>query len=122
MERNYSLLYPFLQAVRGNWRNSLFLKCGREGCPYGRATLCEGYLMAAGADGAPILMPVRYFRMLTGEPVEPEECQGVLTRQAFEAVYALYIEWHNTSSRECQLRQLCQPPGCQGNRMDFSLL
>lgn len=122
MDQNNYLLYPFLQAVRGNWRNALFLKCGRDGCPYGRVTLCEGFLMTATADGTPLLMPVRYFRMLTGESVEPEECQGILKCQAFEAVYSLYIEWHNTSSRECQLRQLCQPPGCHGSLTDSSLL
>ena len=122
MDQSSYLLYPFLQAVRGNWRNSLFLKCGQGCCPYGRVTLCEGFLMAAAADGVPILMPVRYFRMLTGEPVEPEECRGVLTRQAFEAVYSLYMEWHNPSSRECQLRQLCQPPGRRDSLIDSSLL
>lgn len=122
MDQNNYLLYPFLQAVRGNWRNALYLKCGRKVCPYGRVMLCEGFLMAAAADGAPILMPVRYFRLLTGEPVEPEECRGILTQQAFEAVYSLYIEWHTLSSRDCVLKQLCQPQGCRGNLTDSALL
>ena len=108
MNQTKYILYPFLQAVRGNWRNALFLKCCTDICPYGQDSPCEGYLLTANADGTPLLMPVRYFRLLTGESVAEEECRGILTRQAFEAAYTLYIEWHTLSSRCCPLKQLCQ--------------
>lgn len=107
MNQTKYILYPFLQAVRGNWRNALFLKCSADLCPYGQTPPCEGYLFTANADGTPLLMPVRYFRLLTGESVAEDECRGILSRQAFEAAYALYIEWHTLSSRDCPLKQLC---------------
>lgn len=110
MNQNNCILYPFLQAVRGNWRNSIFLQCGTDVCPYGQPLPCEGFLFTADVDGTPLLMPIRYFRMLTGETVSKGECQDVLKRQAFEAIYSRYIEWHTISSKDCPLRQLCQAP------------
>lgn len=107
MNQTKYILYPFLQAVRGNWRNALFLKCDSNACPYGQTHSCKGYLLTANADGTPLLMPVRYFQMLTGESVAEDECRGILTRQVFEDIYALYIEWHTLSSGDCPLRQLC---------------
>lgn len=67
--------------------------------------------MAADAEGIPILIPVETFRDLTGEPVLPEDCRCVLGLPAFESAYALYIEWHTSSPRECSIRQLCQDSG-----------
>lgn len=117
MSQTKHILYPFLQAVHGNWRNALFLKCDSERCPY-RKVSCEGYLLTANADGTPLLMPVRYFRLMAGETVSADECRGIVTRQAFEAAFALYIEWHTLSSTDCALNQLCpvqtikeHPPG-----------
>lgn len=107
MTQTKYILYPFLRAVRGNWRNSLFLECCSSSCIYRKEEACEGYLMIANADGTPLLMPVRYFRLLTGESVAADECSGVLTCRIFESVYSLYIEWHTISANSCPLRQLC---------------
>ena len=42
--------YSFLQAVRGNWRNALFIRCSGSLCPMIRQASCEGFLMAADAS------------------------------------------------------------------------
>lgn len=67
--------------------------------------------MAADAEGIPIIIPIEQFRELTGEDILSEECRSVLGLQAFEAAYALYLEWHTISSQDCPIRQLCQDPG-----------
>lgn len=46
--------YSFLQAVRGNWRNALFIRCSGSLCPMIRQASCEGFLMAADASCQPI--------------------------------------------------------------------
>ena len=107
--KQHCKFYPFLKAVHGNWHNAIFVSCTHSICPYGHPHPCEGYLLAADANGVPILMQAEYIRNLTGESVSREDCQGVIGIQAFEAAYSLYIEWHTASSRDCPLRQLCQP-------------
>lgn len=62
--------------------------------------------MAANADGQPVLMSVKTFRTLTGESVETTECRGSLCKQAFEAAFSQYIEWHTISDEDCSLQQL----------------
>ena len=99
-------IYLFLKAVRGNWRNALFLKCDSTHCPYGQSS-CEGYLLTADDNGTLLLIPVSFFRQLTGETMDPDECIGILTRSTFEKVYRLYIEWNTISSSDCSLKQLC---------------
>ena len=94
--------YPFLQSVRGNWRNAIFIECagcGRRACP--------GFLLTADAEGRLLLLPVAEFEEFSGQQVEQEECRGVLSRQAFEAAFSLYLEWHTPSARDCGLFQLC---------------
>ncbi len=108
MSQQNCKVYPFLKAVHGSWHNALFIKCEHTVCPHGQSPPCEGFLMAVDADGSPILMPVNILRQLSGEFIEPEECQAVLGRKNFEAVYGLYIEWHTVSSTVCPLLELCQ--------------
>lgn len=100
-------IYLFLKAVQGNWRNALFLRCESDVCPYGQDHSCEGHLLTADDNGTLLLMPVKYFQLLTGEAVDANECIGILTRTTFEKVYSLYIAWNTTSSRDCSLQQLC---------------
>lgn len=95
--------YPFLRSVRGNWRNALFIQCSCSACPCEVSQACQGYLLAADAEGRPLLAPVSAICRLTGESIEAGECRGVLERQAFESAYCQYIEWHTETSRECAL-------------------
>ena len=43
--------YSFLRAVRGNWRNAIFVSCGCDACMYGREKPCSGFLLAGHASG-----------------------------------------------------------------------
>ena len=65
--------YSFLQAVRGNWRNALFIRCSGSLCPMIRQASCEGFLMATDASCQPIFLSVQTVRKLSGEAVDPEE-------------------------------------------------
>ena len=73
-------LYLSLAACQGNWRNSVYL-----------STDGPGYLLSAERDGRPIVMAVEQFRQLTGEAIDPAECCGRLTEDAFKALYAQYL-------------------------------
>lgn len=106
MKNNKCKMYPFLKAVRGNWHNALFIKCDYDVCSHSQSPPCKGFLLTIDADGTPILMPVRILQQSSGESIEPEECQTVLSKQAFEAIYGLYIEWHTISSADCPLLEL----------------
>ena len=108
MKQQHCKLYPFLKAVHGNWHNAIFLQCCHRHCPYGHLPPCQGFLVAADADGTPILMPAETFRELTGDIVFSDECRSILSLQAFETAYSLYLERHTISSYGCPIRQLCQ--------------
>lgn len=100
-------MYQFLKAARGNWHNAVYIRCSSLICPHGRPAPCEGFLMAASADGTPVLMPVEAFQRLSGEYIDPEECYITLGKHSFEAIYALYVEWNTSSPAACSLQQLC---------------
>ena len=99
-------IYPFLKATKGNWRNAIFVSCDCIACPYGHMPFCEGYFMTASSDGAPFILSVERYRAITKEPIEPAECCGTISRQAFEATYSLYLQWHLSSLQDCPLRAL----------------
>lgn len=106
MNFNLENIYPFLKATRGNWHNTLFIKCGHSRCPYGTPVPCEGFLFVAAADGTPLLVPAAEFETLTGEKISADECRGILFQYAFISAYAAYIEWHTISDTECPIKQL----------------
>ena len=87
MNQNHCKFYSFMRATRGNWRNTLYVMCGSNSCPCGKNPPCDGFLMAAAADGSLIVMPVEIVRQFTGESIEPSECRGTLLRKTFEAVF-----------------------------------
>ena len=99
--------YSFLRAVRGNWRNAIFVSCGCDACMYGREKPCSGFLLTVDECGQVMLLPAETVHELTGEEVEPTECSDVLSHK--------YIEWHAPNSSACTLRQLCLDPSCSQN-------
>lgn len=99
MNQGQASFYPFLKAAQGNWRNAIYLYCSRPSCPHD----CGGFLMAADADGVPVLIAVREFEALSGETVVPGECSSILSRRVFESAYALAILWRTVSSSDCPL-------------------
>lgn len=94
--------YVFLKAIQGNWRNAIFIRCQ----PCLQNPMCTGYLMAADADGKPLLFSVDTLHELTGEIADPSECCAVLDRAAFESAYAQFLEWHTTDNMACPFSQL----------------
>lgn len=44
-------IYSFLRAVRGNWRNAIFVSCDCGHCMCGRTTPCFGFLLAVDECG-----------------------------------------------------------------------
>ena len=107
--------YSFLRAVRGNWRNAIFVSCGCDTCVYGREKPCPGFLLTVDECGQVMLLPAETIHELTGEVVEPAECSAVLSRRSFEAAFSKYIEWHTPDPSACTLRQLCLDLSCSQN-------
>lgn len=92
-------LYLFLTTCQGNWRNSVHL-----------STDGPGYLLSADRDGRPIVMAVEQFRQLTGETIDPAECCGRLTEDAFKALYAQYLLWRMPKADSNPFDILSQDP------------
>lgn len=105
-------LYPFLRAVRGNWRNAIFVRCGCDSCMDGRPSPCAGFLLAVDECGQIMLLSVETIHTLTGEEVEPSECSATLSRRAFDSAFSKYIEWHAPDPAACTLLQLCLQAEC----------
>lgn len=105
--------YSFLRAVRGNWRNAIFVRCGCDACLYGREIPCAGFLLAVDESGQVMLLPAETIQALTDEEVEPAECSAILPRRSFDAAFSKYMEWHTPNPSACALRQLCLVPGCE---------
>lgn len=105
-----SLLYSFLHAARGNWRNALYIGC--RDCPYGQQPLCPGSLMAMDSEGRPVLMPTELLQQASGETIDVDECVASLDCGGFAALYGRLIEWTVSSPKSCPLLELStRPPG-----------
>ena len=57
--------YSFLRAVRGNWRNAIFVSCGCDACMYGRKKPCSGFLLTVDECGQVMLLPAETVHELT---------------------------------------------------------
>ena len=66
-------IYSFLRAVRGNWRNAIFVSCDCGDCMCGRATPCSGFLLAVDECGQIMLLPAEDIQRLSGETVDSSE-------------------------------------------------
>ena len=97
-------LYEFLRAAGGNWRNSVFIEC--RACPYGRPEPCSGFLLAPCADGRPAILPADAIREASGTEADKAECLAVMSREAFEALYSLWLTWEMESAKECALQNI----------------
>lgn len=54
--------YSFLRAVRGNWRNAIFVSCGCDACMYGREKPCSGFLLTVDECGQVMLLPAEIIK------------------------------------------------------------
>lgn len=97
-------VFLFLSAVKGNWRNAIYVECRTQTCPH--AAECSEVLFAADADGQPILLPVSALRTCGIHEVDKHECVGCLEKSAFVAAYRRFLDWHTDTDGDCVLRQL----------------
>lgn len=97
MAKIYHQLYRFLSACTGNWRNAVYISDNGL-----------GYLLSTERDGGPIVMALGQLQQLTGEQIDPAECCGQLTGDAFKALYGQYLLWHLPSAIDDPLEWLCQ--------------
>ena len=111
--QNNCKVYAFFKAIRGNWRNAIYVSCDQTTCPYGHKPACTGYLLTANENGQPLVISEADYIRISGELVESAECRGRLSRQAFEYMYGQYINWHISLLQDCPLPVLgMQLGGC----------
>lgn len=117
---SHCTLFAFLNAARGNWRNSIFIEC--RTCPYGRLEPCVGFLLAPDSEGRPVLLPADVIYKLTGVSADKSECQAILSRQCFETLFSLWLDWQTNLPRSCALLQIvgkmCNEPVCQDSQLN----
>ena len=83
------VLHGFLNSVRGNWRNSVYVECSvcrHGGC--GR----EDFLYAPAEDGTPLLLPVPDAEIVFGRLMDKSECLGTVSNARFEDLFCLYLK------------------------------
>ena len=103
-------LYELLFSCKGNWRNAIYVPCGP--CPHPCKVDCSGCLAAIRQDGAPLLVGVREFEEGTGERINPRECIGTLSKDAFSSLFSRYLIWEMTSSEQCPMEYLASSSPC----------
>ena len=103
-------LYELLFSCKGNWRNAIYVPCGP--CPHPCKVDCSGCLTAIRQDGAPLLVGVREFEEETGERIDPRECIGTLSKDAFSSLFSRYLTWEMSSSEQCPMEYLTDSSPC----------
>lgn len=103
-------LYELLFSCKGNWRNAIYVPCGP--CPHPCKVDRSGCLAAIRQDGAPLLVDVREFEEETGERIDPGECIGTLSKDAFSSLFSSYLIWEMTSSEQCPMEYLASSSPC----------
>ena len=102
-------LYELLFSCKGNWRNAIYVPCGP--CPHPCKVDSSGCLAAIRQDGAPLLVGVREFEEETGERIDPGDCIGTLSKDAFASFFSRYLTWEMSSSEQCPMEYLaCSSP------------
>ena len=103
-------LYELLFSCKGNWRNAIYIPCGP--CPHPCKVDRSGCLAAIRQDGAPLLVSVRDFEKGTGERIDPGDCIGTLSKDAFSSLFSRYLTWEMSSSEQCPMEYLAGSSLC----------
>ena len=103
-------LYELLFNCKGNWRNAIYIPCGP--CPHPCKVDRSGCLMATRQDGAPLLVSVQDFEKETGERIDPGDCIGTLSKDAFSSLFSNYLTWEMSSSEQCPMEYLASSSPC----------
>ena len=103
-------LYELLFSCKGNWRNAIYIPCGS--CPHPCKVDRSGCLAAIRQDGAPLLVGVREFEEETGERIDPGDCIGTLSKDAFSSLFSRYLTWEMSGSEQCPMEYLASSSPC----------
>ena len=103
-------LYELLFSCKGNWRNAIYVPCGP--CPQPCKIDRSSCLAATRQDGAPLLVSIRDFEKETGERIDPGECIGTLSKDAFSSLFSKYLTWEMSSSEQCPMEYLASSSFC----------
>ena len=103
-------LYELLFSCKGNWRNAIYVPCGP--CPHPCKVDRSGCLAATRQDVAPLLVSIRGFEKETGERIDPGECIGTLSKDAFSSLFSRYLTWEMRSSEQCPMEYLTDSSPC----------
>lgn len=103
-------LYELLFSCKGNWRNAIYIPCGP--CPHPCKVERSGCLAAIRQDGSPLLVSIRDFEKETGERIDPGECIGTLSKDAFSSLFSRYLTWEMSSSEQCPMEHLASSSPC----------
>lgn len=107
MSKSYRIC-TFLKATQGNWRNSIYVSCKCESCPYTNEPGCEGFFLSAASTGSPIILSAEEFRTYSGESIDPAECCVQISRTAFEDIFFLFIKWNMPYVQQCPIKVLSE--------------
>ena len=105
------LIYTFLNAVQGNWRNAVYVECGDTTC---RRSCC-GFLLTFDRDRKAVLLPVDLIQKLTGQMADKSECIAIITREKFESLFSVWLTWFLERENECPALAYMEGCGCQKN-------
>ena len=101
MNRRIYRFYEFMTGCGGNWRNAIFISC--PACSGYCSTQNWGCLLTTDRDGRPIVLSVVCFEDLSGQSIYPSECAGHISKDAFESLYARYLDWERGDPEQCPL-------------------
>ena len=97
------VLHGFLNSVRGNWHNSVYIECSVCRCGQcGR----EDFLFAPAEDGTPLFLPVVDAELVFGRMIDKSECLGTVSNARFEDLFSLYLRNHS-GDQPCPLLRVC---------------
>jgi len=97
LNKETCLVYLFLNAVQGNWRNAVYIECGNTVCNKS----CRAFLLAFDWDGKAVLFPVSIMEKLIGQTVDKSECSTVIPLEKFKSLFGLWLSWLLDSENEC---------------------
>ena len=98
------VLHGFLNSVRSNWRNSVFIECAV--CHFGRCDQ-EDFLYAPAEDGTPLFLPVSDADIIFGRMIDKSECLGTVSNERFKDLFSLYFKKYKGSGSSCPFLQVC---------------
>lgn len=104
MKNKRCFIYTFLRAVKGNWRNAVFMDC--QECISKNELPCLGHLIAFESEARPVILPVGLLRELGEDSFDKTECLLSIDRKQFETLYAGWLEWQAGDPAECPVKQL----------------